>query len=136
MTPPSRPSSENVVVGPCASGKPTSVRGSRSHGFDARACAQEHSAVRTLWRHQGRPTLILLTAGQESTRLRRHAAWRKVVHTAHIARLAVAKANADLIIVTDDLSSGGVLRTAVAFLAGSGTLDQVNWGGSTSPGDQ
>jgi len=102
-----------VVVGPCASGKSTLVRGLISHGIDTRVCAQEHSAVPTLWRHQGRPTLIGLTAQLETIRIRRQPRWSKALYEAQIERLADAFANADLLIETDGVSSGAVLRDAL-----------------------
>ncbi len=105
-----------VVVGPCASGKSTLVRGLRSHGYDARVCAQEHSAVRTLWRHQGEPRLIALTADLESIRIRRQALWPRAIHAAQLVRLADAYANAELVIRTDWLSSGTVLAVALDYL--------------------
>jgi len=102
-----------VVVGPCASGKSTLVRGLRSHGYDARVCALEHIAVASLWRHQGNGTLIALTVALESIRLRRLARWSRTICAAQLARLVVAYDNADLIIDTDQLSSDGVLRAAL-----------------------
>lgn len=111
-----RRSSSVVVVGPCASGKSTLVRGLLSHGFEARVCAQEHSAVPTLWCHQGRPTLIGLTAELETIRVRRQPRWSRTLHEAQLDRLADAYANADLIIETDTLSSRVVLEEALGFL--------------------
>lgn len=105
-----------VVVGPCASGKSTLVRGLRFHGFDARVCAQEHSGVPSLWRRRGRPTLIALTVELEATRLRREGRWPRAIHAAQLTRLGDAYANADLIIRTDDLTSSGVLSAALQFL--------------------
>lgn len=115
-----------VVVGPCASGKSTLVRGLRSHGYEARVCAQEHSAVASLWRHQGAALLIALTADLESVRTRREARWPKAIHAAQLHRLADAYANADLVIGTDGRSSGEVLSAALDFLADPRT---VCWGG-------
>ena len=117
-----------VVVGPCASGKSTLVRGLRSHGYDARVVSQEHSAVASLWRHQGHPLLIALTADLESVRLRRQALWPKAIYAAQLERLADAYANADLTVRTDELSSAGVLNAALKYLAGS---EDVSWEGSS-----
>ena len=114
-----------VVVGPCASGKSTLVRGLVSHGYDARVCAQEHSSVPSLWRHQGRPTLIGLRVELESIRIRRQARWPRAIYAAQLARLADAYANADLIIDTDDRSSRSVLGTALDYLAAGSTISSA-----------
>ena len=111
-----RRSNSVVVVGPCASGKSTLVRGLLSHGFDARVCAQEHSAVSTLWRHLGRPTLIGLRAELETIRIRRQPRWSKALHETQLDRLADAYENADLIIDTDARSTRVVLEEALGFL--------------------
>jgi len=131
MSPIPRPSSV-VVVGPCASGKSTLVRGLISHGIDARFCAQEHSAVPTLWRHHGRPTLIGLRAQLETIRIRRQPRWSKALYEAQLGRLADAYANADLLIETDGLSSGAVLEEALRFLS---RAPEVSSGGSSPSGE-
>lgn len=105
-----------VVVGPCASGKSTLVRGLTSLGYAARVCAQEHSEVPTLWRHQGIPVLVALTAELETVRLRRDPRWPIAVHAAQIRRLTSAFANADVVIATDHVSSADVLVEAVAAI--------------------
>lgn len=116
------PGSPVVVIGPCASGKSTLVRGLLANGIAARVCAQEHSAVPTLWRHQGRPTLIGLTAQLETIRIRRQPRWSKALYEAQLGRLVDAYANADLVIDTDELSSGAVLREALGFLSRSDVI--------------
>lgn len=131
MSPSPRPSSV-VVVGPCASGKSTLVRGLLSHKIEARVCAQEHSAIPTLWRHQGRPILIGLAVGLETIRIRRQPRWSKALYEAQLERLSDAYANADLLIETDELSSRVVLEEALRFLAGS---TAISWEGS-SPLDE
>lgn len=122
-----------VVVGPCASGKSTLVRGLLSHGYDARVCAQEHSAVSSLWRHQGRPTLIGLKVGLESIRIRRQARWPTAIYSAQLARLADAYANADLVIDTDELSSTAVLGTALDYLDATRTVNSAGSSRSDDP---
>ncbi len=49
-----------TVVGPCASGKSTLVKALKMHGIDARAAAQEHSAVAALWSRSDPDVLIAL----------------------------------------------------------------------------
>lgn len=122
-----------VVVGPCASGKSTLVRGLLGHGIEARVCAQEHSAVPTLWRHQGWPTLIAFTSQLETIRIRRQPRWSKALYESQLALLTDAYANVDLLIETDELSSGAVLREALTFLTGSDRLSSggsIPWDGS------
>lgn len=125
-----------VVVGPCASGKSTLVRGLLSHGYDARVCAQEHSAVSSLWRHQGRPTLIGLEVGLESIRIRRQARWPMAIYSAQLARLADAYANADLLIDTDHLSSAAVLGRTLDYLAGTRAVSSAESGRSDARSDR
>jgi GTPase SAR1 family protein len=110
------PTGSIVVVGPCAAGKSTLVRALRLHGFDAYVCAQEHSDIPTLWRHQSPSVVIALQVDLESTRLRRDSQWRSQVFAAQQARLRNAYEHADLVIDTVDKSAGEVVAAALQHL--------------------
>ncbi len=94
-----------VIVGVCGSGKSTLSRGLQALGYPARVCVQEHSYVPTLWRRRGRPRLLVyLEASLEAVCRRRGVHWSEEVLALQRARLAVARANADLRIDTDSLT--------------------------------
>ncbi len=105
-----------VVVGPCASGKSTLVRNLRNHGFDAYACAQEHSAVPRLWAHQEPDVVIALRTGLETIRKRRGAEWSETIYEAQMHRLHDAYEAAGLTIDTSDDDESGALQRAIVFL--------------------
>ena len=106
-----------AVVGPCASGKSTLVRGLRAAGYDAREVAQEHSYVETLWRRVRRPDLLLYLdvspgiAAQRSNSEVSGTWWRELKR-----RLRHARQHADLCVNTDDLGAEEVLERAFCFL--------------------
>ena len=106
------------VVGVCASGKTMLVNGLRRHGYEARACAQEHSYAPAMWQKIARPdVLIYLDAGLATIRRRRPGTTysaQDLVVARH--RLRHARQHADLYIATDDLSEEEVLTTALRFL--------------------
>src|SRR5688500_4392077 len=64
-----------VVVGSCATGKTTVVTALRAAGLDAYACGQEHSEVRTLWRHASPDVVVMLEADLATIRGRRGRHW-------------------------------------------------------------
>lgn len=98
-----------VVVGVCGSGKTELVRRLRHHGYQARVVAQEHSFVRTLWRHQGVPDhVIVLTARPETVAERGRTTVTATILTAQVARLTDAERVATLVVATDDLSPSEV----------------------------
>ena len=54
-----------VIVGPCASGKTTLVRGLWARGYSgARVVAQEHSGVIDLWKRRGQPDVLIYLDAQ------------------------------------------------------------------------
>lgn len=105
-----------VVVGPCASGKSTLVEALRAHGYDAQVSAQEHSAVRELWKRGEPDVLIVLVASIEAVRERRDESWPAWLHDLQEGRLASAQDAADLVIDTSRLDAGEVVAQALAFL--------------------
>lgn len=107
-----------VVVGPCAAGKTTLVEGLRVRGVEARAVAQEHSAVPELFRHHAsdRSVLVYLTAEYRVIHARRPLSSGRPQYVAEKARLALARESAQLILHTDGVTIEGVLNRVYAWL--------------------
>lgn len=89
-----------AVVGPCASGKSTLVTRLLENGYDAHAIAQEHSAVRDLWKSRNPDILIALDVPLEVVRQRRSPDWLEAVYERQHKRLRNAYDAADVIIDT------------------------------------
>ncbi len=107
-----------VVVGPCASGKSTLVARLREHGYDAHTVAQEHSAVRDLWKRKDPDALVALDVSLEEVRNRRSPDWLEAVYQRQHERLASAYAAADLIIDTAEHNEDAVLEIVESWLRG------------------
>jgi hypothetical protein len=109
-----------VIVGPCASGKTTLVRGLWAHGYQAaRVVAQEHSGVIDLWR-RGVPTpetLIYLDAQLATIAARQHRTdWTPAYLAEQQRRLRGAWLACDLYLPTDALSPAEVLGRVLTYL--------------------
>lgn len=106
------------IVGPCKSGKSTLAAGLQSMGIAARTCAQEHSDVPTMWlRIAPADILVALDVSLETIRRRvERSDWSEDILRKQYTRLAHARAHADLVIVTDELTPGEVLDRVMAFL--------------------
>ena len=105
-----------VVVGPCASGKSTLVRGLRALGYEASVCGQEHSEIPTLWRHASPDVLIALDVDLATVRRRRGADWPERLHLVQKRRLAGAMAAADLVLDSSALDAEALLAAAAQRL--------------------
>ena len=108
-----------VIVGPCASGKTTLVRGLWARGYaGARVVAQEHSGVQDLWKMRGQPdVLIYLDARLETIAARqRRADWTTAYLSEQLRRLHSAWLACDLYLPTDDFSPADVLDRVIKFL--------------------
>lgn len=106
-----------VVVGPCGSGKTTLVKALRACGYGARAVAQEHSVVTDLWRHGGKPAaLVLLDAEPTTITQRRGADFPEWLYHEQQERLASARAEADLLIKTDEATADEVAAQVFSYL--------------------
>ena len=116
------------VVGPCGAGKSTLVRALRARGIAAREIAQEHSGVPAMWQRITRPDrLVYLDVSREiaERRLERELPpdwWEEMT-----ARLAHARAHADLILETDSLTPEEVLKQVLAFWATNETRMSANF---------
>jgi hypothetical protein len=105
-----------TIVGVCGSGKTTLVNGLTARGYDAKACAQEHSYVPYLWSRSHPDVLICLEATNSTIRSRCDVTWEDAYLTEERCHLAQAKSKCDLLIDTDLLSAERVLETALIFL--------------------
>lgn len=109
------------VVGPCGAGKSTLVAGLEKNGYTCRHIAQEHSYVPDMWQLITRPgILIYLNASFAVSTARAKLNWLEKDHAEQLRRLSHARAHANLLIETDDLTPEGVLQRALDFLVGIG----------------
>ena len=110
-----------VVVGPDAAGKSTLVMRLRALGYNARACAQDHSYVPDMWRRLSQPDfLVFLDARLETIARRRDIDWEQQRLDVLLARLAHARAHCDLYLPTDDLTPSEVVGQVRAALSAAG----------------
>lgn len=106
-----------AVVGPCASGKSSLVRGLKRLGYNARSVAQDHSCVPDMWQRFTRPDiLIYLDAGLSTIARRRRISWDERYLAGERHRLRHARQHCNLYLLTDDLTEEKVLEKVVAFL--------------------
>ena len=110
-----------VIVGPCAAGKTTLVSRLHALGFDAHACAQEHSGVPYLWQLSEPDLLVFLDADRATIGARRGYEWPAPLNDAQQARLAHARAHADLYLDSGPLTPDEVAARAADFIAAQGT---------------
>lgn len=110
------PGQRIVVVGPCASGKSALVNILREAGYNARAAAQEHSYVQSMWMMSNPSHLIYLDVGLPAIRQRRRVSWGEDYLQEENRRLAHARAHADIVIETDNLTLEQVAVRALEFL--------------------
>jgi hypothetical protein len=106
------------VAGPCASGKSALVAALRAGGHNAREIAQEHSFAPDMWQRIAAPDLlVLLEVSLQSAQSRASLSDTDVGWwSEQAARLANARAHADLVIQTDRLSPAGVVDIVARFL--------------------
>ena len=117
MSIPSASSLRVAVVGPCASGKSTLVAALRAAGYEARHPAQEHSYVPDMWRRLVDPdVLIYLDISYEALLTRRPHFGEPEFLEREKARLAHARAHADVVIDTSELTIDDVRRQVLAAL--------------------
>jgi len=115
-----------VVVGPDAAGKSTLVERLAALGYNARACAQDHSYVPDMWRRLSRPDfLVFLDAKLETIAQRRTIRWGQARLDELQARLAHARTHCDLYLPTDDLTLAQVTERVCAVMAEAGVEPQT-----------
>ena len=112
-----------AVVGPCASGKSTLTAALRAAGYEARMPAQEHSYVPDMWRRLVDPdVLIYLDISYEALLARRPHFGEPEYLEREKARLAHARAHADLVVDTSELTAEEVRQRVLAALAGGASM--------------
>ena len=101
------------VVGNCAAGKTTLVKGLTSRGFHAVNVAQEHSTAPRLWQRKNPDFLVCLSCTLETAKQRRDVHWGQDRLNEQRKRLAHALVHCNLILPTDGLTVTEVLDTVV-----------------------
>lgn len=105
------------IVGPCGSGKTTLKNNLQARGYSARAIAQEHSFVPSMWEKITHPDyLVFLDASYPITILRKQLNWNVAEYQEQHRRLYHARMKADLYVQTDDLSPNEVMDIVIAQL--------------------
>ncbi|MBI4730573.1 MAG: hypothetical protein HY781_00255 [Chloroflexi bacterium] len=109
------------IVGPCGAGKSTLENGLKSRGYNARAIAQDHSYVPSMWRQLTNPdVLIFLQASHSVGARRRNMSWTEAEWEEQQRRLRHAREYANLFLDTDALGILDVLLQVLGFLEGKG----------------
>ena len=105
------------VVGVCGSGKTTLINSLKGHGIDVHHIAQEHSYVKNMWQLITHPDiLIYLDASYAETIKRRKLDWTIEEYQEQQQRLAHARENCQLYILTDPLAPGEVVSQVLDYL--------------------
>jgi ABC-type cobalamin/Fe3+-siderophores transport system ATPase subunit len=107
-----------VVVGPCAAGKTTLVRGLRPFGVPAAAVAQEHSQVHDLYRRRTPAAVVYLAASWPVVHARRPQSLGHPQYLSELERLTDARDAASLIVHTDGLSIREVRDLVLSWWTG------------------
>ncbi|HNR01225.1 MAG TPA: hypothetical protein PKK59_01680 [Anaerolineaceae bacterium] len=102
------------IVGVCASGKSTLIKGLIDKGYQCRHIAQEHSYVQDMWQRITRPDiLIYLHVSFETTLRRKNLNWTKEEYEIQLERLQHARQNAHIHIDTELLTPEELVARAV-----------------------
>lgn len=106
------------IVGPCGSGKTTLAKHLIYSGIRARAIAQEHSYVPSMWKRITNPdVLVYLQASYEVSTHRKKLSWSVSEYQEQIRRLEHAISHADITVQTDSLSPEGVLQVVTNWIS-------------------
>ena len=105
------------VVGVCASGKSTLIKGLEETGYRARHIAQEHSYVKDMWKRITNPdVLVFLDVTYEKSLERRMTDWREKDYAEQQRRLTHAREYSNFYIDTTDLSEKQVIEKVVDYI--------------------
>lgn len=109
-----------AIVGPCGAGKSTLEANLTQYGYDARAIAQEHSHVQTMWRRVTQPDVVIyLDATLATINARRGVNWEQAYLDEMNRRLADARAHAHFYLDTNELTIEQVCARVIEFLRGT-----------------
>ncbi len=109
------------IVGPCGAGKTTLIEQLQPYRIKTHHIAQEHSYVATMWQRIVHPDiLIFLDTSYPETIRRLHLNWTIEEYQEQHRRLANARQNASLYIMTDGLSPQEVLLRVLDYLRQAG----------------
>lgn len=117
-----------AIVGVCASGKTTLVKGLREAGIDAYNVAQEHSCIKKFWNKKKPDVLVMIDATLSAIKKRRFVTWDEDRLVIQHERLRDARENANLYIQTDELSREEVLQTIINFIRGKNDVKDNDTG--------
>lgn len=104
------------VVGTCKSGKSTLVRGLIENGYRAQQIAQEHSFAPRMWQQITPPDILIYLHSDYERTVERGLAWTQREYDEQQPRLAHARENANLELVTNVESPEEILAKAIEFL--------------------
>ncbi len=105
------------VVGPCSAGKSTLIAALKEYNVRTRHIAQEHSHVKNMWQRLTNPDiLIFLDVSYPVAQKRRMLNWSEAEYTTQQKRLEHARENADIYILTDELTPEELLKKAIEFI--------------------
>lgn len=105
-----------AVVGVCASGKTTLVKGLKDAGYDAYNAAQEHSGIHNFWNKHHPDILVMIDATLPAIKKRRLVYWNQERLDVQHKRLADAKAHANLFIQTDAYNADEVREQVIDYI--------------------
>ncbi|MCI0476787.1 MAG: hypothetical protein L0Y55_11110 [Anaerolineales bacterium] len=107
-----------AIVGPCGAGKTTLEANLTKLGYDARAIAQEHSGVLTMWQRVTRPDVVIyLDAALATINARCNVNWEPSYLAEMNRRLAHARAHAHFFVDTNALTPVQVCERVAEFLS-------------------
>lgn len=109
------------IVGVCASGKSTLIRLLAQYPeLTCRHIAQEHSYVPDMWQRLTNPdVLVYLEVAYPQTLQRRNLNWTEDEYEEQLFRLRHARAHADLVIDTNELTPAEVVANVLEFVQAS-----------------
>jgi len=97
------------VAGNCVAGKSTLVNALIAKGYNAVNIAQEHSVSKRFWMRLKPDFIVYLSCNLDTARQRRKIGWGQERLTEQWAILSDVKANADIILETDQMTKEEVL---------------------------
>ncbi|SJZ72276.1 hypothetical protein [Selenihalanaerobacter shriftii] len=112
-----------LIVGICASGKSSVVKRLNELGFKARACAQEHSCVKSFWAKLDPDVLVALDCSYDTIKERRNVQWGEKRIKVQKERLKDALENCDLYLKTDHLTLEETVDKIIEYLTSEGLIE-------------